>query len=104
MKIPFVDNVILGKINTKLTESFGGNFHEIVIGGAALNEEVQMLRKSGFAFTIGYGMTECGPLISYASWRDARFNSAGRCVDQLEMQYFARSRTLLVKLWYGAKM
>lgn len=87
MKIPFMDGVILGKIKTKLTESFGGNFHEIVIGGAALNEEVQeVLRKAGFAFTIGYGMTECGPLISYAGWREARFNSAGRCVDQLQMR------------------
>ncbi len=87
MKIPFMDSVILGKIKTKLTESFGGNFHEIVVGGAAINEEVQeVLRKAGFAFTIGYGMTECGPLISYAGWREARFNSAGRCVDQLEMR------------------
>lgn len=87
MKIPFMDSVILGKIKTKLTDSFGGNFHEIVIGGAAINEEVQeVLRKAGFAFTIGYGMTECGPLISYAGWREARFNSAGRCVDQLEMR------------------
>lgn len=87
MKIPFMDSVILGKIKAKLTESFGGNFHEIVIGGAALNEEVQeVLRKAGFAFTIGYGMTECGPLISYASWREARFNSAGRCVTQLQMR------------------
>jgi long-chain acyl-CoA synthetase len=87
MKIPFMDNVILGKIKTKLTESFGGNFHEIVVGGAAINEEVQeVFRKAEFPFTIGYGMTECGPLISYAGWREARFNSAGRCVDQLEMR------------------
>jgi long-chain acyl-CoA synthetase len=87
LKIPFMDSIILGKINTQLTESFGGNFHEIVIGGAALNEEVQdVLCKAGFAFTIGYGMTECGPLISYAGWRETRFNSAGRCVDQLEMR------------------
>ncbi len=87
MKIPFMDNVILGKIKTKLTESFGGNFHEIVVGGAAINEEVQeVFRKAGFPFTIGYGMTECGPLISYAGWRESRFNSAGRCVDQLEMR------------------
>jgi len=87
MKIPFMDSVILGKIKTKLTESFGGNFHEIVVGGAAINEEVQeVFRKAGFAFTIGYGMTECGPLISYAGWREIRFNSAGRCVDQLEMR------------------
>jgi long-chain acyl-CoA synthetase len=87
MKIPFMDSIILAKINTKLTESFGGNFHEIVVGGAAINEEVQeVFRKAGFAFTIGYGMTECGPLISYAGWRENRFNSAGRCVDQLEMR------------------
>ncbi len=87
MKIPFMDSVILGKIKTKLTESFGGNFHEIVVGGAAINEEVQeVFRRAGFAFTIGYGMTECGPLISYAGWREARLNSAGRCVDQLEMR------------------
>lgn len=87
MKIPFMDSVILGKVKTKLTDSFGGNFHEIVVGGAALNEEVQeVLRKAGFAFTIGYGMTETGPLISYAPWREARFNSAGRCVDELEMK------------------
>jgi long-chain acyl-CoA synthetase len=87
MKIPFLDNVVLNKINTQLTASFGGNFHEIVIGGAALNEEVQeVFRKAGFAFTIGYGMTECGPLISYAGWKETRFNSAGRCVDQLEMR------------------
>jgi long-chain acyl-CoA synthetase len=87
MKIPFMDNVILGKIRTKLVESFGGNFHEIVVGGAAINEEVQeVFRKAEFPFTIGYGMTECGPLISYAGWREARFNSAGRCVDQLEMK------------------
>ncbi len=87
MKMPFMDSVILGKIKTKLTESFGGDFHEIVVGGAAINEEVQeVFRKAGFPFTIGYGMTECGPLISYAGWRETRFNSAGRVVDQLEMR------------------
>ena len=87
MKVPFLDNVILGKIKTKLTESFGGNFHEIVVGGAAINEEVQeVFRKAEFPFTVGYGMTECGPLISYSGWRENRFNSAGRVVDQLEMK------------------
>ena len=87
MKIPFLDSVILGKIKTKLTESFGGNFHEIVVGGAAINEEVQeVFQKAEFPFTVGYGMTECGPLISYSGWRENRFNSAGRCVDQLEMR------------------
>lgn len=93
MKIPFMDSIILGKINAKLTESFGGNFHEIVIGGAALNEEVQeVLRKAEFPFTIGYGMTECGPLISYAGWRETHFNSSGRCVDRSPMPAGDRNR------------
>lgn len=85
--IPFVENIILSKINSKLIETFGGNFHEVVIGGAALSEELQVvLKKARFPFTVGYGMTECGPLISYAGWKKMRLNSAGRCVDQLEMR------------------
>lgn len=85
--VPIVDKLILKKINQKLMNVFGGNFHELVIGGAALNEEVQLfLRKIKFPFTIGYGMTECGPLISYAPWNQARLNSAGRVVDTLEMK------------------
>lgn len=87
MAIPFVDDIILSKINNKLIETFGGNFHEVVIGGAALSEELQtVLQKAKFPFTVGYGMTECGPLISYAGWKEMRINSAGRCVDQLEMR------------------
>lgn len=85
--LPFLRKIIYQKINAKLTESFGGNFHEIVIGGAALSEELQLaLREAKFPFTVGYGMTECGPLISYAGWRKARLNAAGRCVDQLIMR------------------
>ncbi len=87
MKIPVVDKFVYAKINQKLAESFGGNFLEIVIGGAALSEGVQLaFREANFPFTVGYGMTECGPLISYAPWKEARLNSAGRCVNQLEMK------------------
>lgn len=87
MNIPFLESRILKKINKRLCESFGDNFHEIVIGGAALNEEVQLfLKRAKFPFTIGYGMTECAPLISYASWKINKINSCGRCVDTLTMK------------------
>ena len=87
MNVPFMEKNIMTKVNNKLTETFGGNFHEVVIGGAALNEEVQtFLKKAGFAITIGYGMTECAPLISYAGWKKTKLGSAGKVVDNMEMK------------------
>lgn len=87
LKVPLFSNYVYGKINAKLTESFGGHFKEIIIGGAALSEELQIVfRKARFPFTVGYGMTECAPLISYAPWKEARLNSAGRCVEQLQIK------------------
>lgn len=85
MHVPFIDEHLLSKIKQRLTETFGGNLHEIIIGGAALNKEVEeFLRRIGFPFTVGYGMTECGPLISYAPWQEARKGSCGRVVERME--------------------
>ena len=68
-------------------EVFGGEFQQIVIGGAALNKDVEdFLRKIGFPFTIGYGMTECGPLISYEPFDSTLSRSAGRLVDRMEVK------------------
>ena len=80
-------NIILhNKIKKTLTESFGGRFHEIVVGGAAFNAEAErFFRKIGFNFTVGYGMTECGPLISYTSWDTTRLGASGKAVDTLEV-------------------
>lgn len=87
MAIPGINKLIFKKINTKLSNVFGGNFHEVVIGGAPLNEDVQrFLKKIKFRFTVGYGMTECGPLISYAGWKVNPVNSCGRVVDQLAVR------------------
>ena len=59
--------------------------HELIIGGAALNKEVeQFLKKINFPFTVGYGMTECGPLISYAPWEQSRATSCGKIVDRMQ--------------------
>ncbi len=87
LRIPGLSKVIEKKIRQKLTDSFGGNFHEIVIGGAPLSSEVEdFLHRIRFPFSIGYGMTECGPLISYANWDKTKLRSAGKIVDSLEIK------------------
>ncbi|MBS3777250.1 MAG: AMP-binding protein [Bacteroidales bacterium] len=87
MSLPFINKSIYQKINKKLTEAFGGNFHEVVIGGAPLNADVEkFLRKIKFPLSVGYGMTECGPLISYANWDKTKAGSSGKLVDTLEIK------------------
>jgi long-chain acyl-CoA synthetase len=87
LKVPGIQLILFRKIRASLVETFGGNFHEIVIGGAPLNHEVEaFFRKIKFPFTIGYGMTECGPLISYEPWTGFRSSSAGRLVDRMEVR------------------
>ena len=85
LRVPVIDDKLLGKIKTRLQDVFGGNLHQLVIGGAALNADVEeFLRRIHFPFTIGYGMTECAPLISYAPWDQQRPGSCGRIVDRME--------------------
>jgi len=87
MKIPPVRRILYRKIREKLVAVFGGRFREIVIGGAALNGDVERFFSAiGFPFTCGYGMTECGPLISYSGWRDHEPGGVGRKVDTLEVR------------------
>lgn len=83
--IPGVKQAFYGKIRKQLITVFGGSLREMIIGGAPLNAEVEKFLKSiKFPFTIGYGMSECGPLISYATWNEHRYRSAGRVVNYLE--------------------
>lgn len=87
LKIPLLNLVLHKKIRSKLETVFGGNFHEVVIGGAAFNKEAELFfKKIRFPFSVGYGMTECGPLISYDGWRTTRLGSAGKLVDTLEVK------------------
>ncbi|MDP8269016.1 MAG: AMP-binding protein [Candidatus Tenebribacter davisii] len=87
LKIPLSRKLLYKKIRNKLTVVFGTNFREIVIGGAPLNAEVeQFLHNIGFRFTVGYGMSECGPLISYAPWDEYKLQSTGVIVDNLEVK------------------
>ncbi len=87
MHVPFVDDHLLNKIKEKIEQTFGGNLKEMIIGGAGLNKEVEaFLRRIKFPYTVGYGMTECGPLVAYAPWDVQRPGSCGRIVDRMEMK------------------
>lgn len=85
INIPIINKIIFKKIRDKLYMVFGGNFTELVIGGAALSHEAEhFFNKIKFPYTVGYGMTECGPLISYKGWESFKLESAGKTVDSLE--------------------
>ena len=85
LHIPVVDEKLLGKIKQGLVDAFGGNVQEIIIGGAGLNKDVEtFLRRIQFPYTVGYGMTECGPLVAYAPWDIQRQASCGKVVDRME--------------------
>lgn len=87
LKVPFVDTKLLEIIGDKLNQGFGGNFEEIVVGGAAINKDVEkFLRSINFRYTVGYGMTECGPLISYTQWDSFKAGSCGQPVDRMEVR------------------
>ena len=87
LHIPLVNKLVYKKVNKKMTEVFGGNFRELVIGGAPFNPAAErFFRKMHFPYTVGFGMTECGPLISYASWRTTRLGASGRPVDELQVR------------------
>ena len=85
LAVPFLDTLIYSKIRKKLIEAFGGEFEQVIVGCAALNHEVEeFLHKIKFPFTVGYGMTECGPLISYSPWKDFIPGSCGKTIPDME--------------------
>ena len=84
LKMPLLDKVVLNKIRETLMEAFGGEFSQIIIGGAPLNAEVEaFLRRIKFPLTVGYGMTETAPLISFTPWTEFRPQSCGQVLKGL---------------------
>lgn len=84
LSIPLLDTRIYAKINKRLIEALGGRFCEVIVGGAAMNQEVtDFLCKIKFPVTIGYGMTECGPLISYSNYRVFESTSCGHVLKDI---------------------
>lgn len=85
--VPVIGGIIRGKVRDGLLQAFGGKLQSLIIGGAALNGEVEKcLKDVGFPFLVGYGMTECGPLISYVPWQEFAAHSCGRIVDRMEVK------------------
>ena len=87
MNIPIINDKIRESIRQKVIDAFGGKFKELIIGGAALNKEVELfLRSIRFPYTVGYGMTECGPLLTYDNWKTFRQSSCGKAVPRVELR------------------
>jgi long-chain acyl-CoA synthetase len=85
-KVPAFRRRIDALLRKKLIDAFGGRVLEVVVGGAALNPVVEeFLLRIGFPVTVGYGMTECGPLLTYAGWREHKPQGVGRVVDGMEL-------------------
>jgi len=86
LSLPVIDQKIQKRIKQELITTFGGKFKEIIIGGAAFNKEAEaFFRKIGFPFTVGYGMTECAPIVTYAPWDSTRLYSCGKSVVNMEV-------------------
>ena len=88
MRIPMARRIVLGKVRERLLRTFGGQLHGgLIVGGAAINEKVELLlHRMHFPYTVGYGMTECAPLICYASAHSFVPRSSGRIVDRMELR------------------
>ena len=87
LKLPILEQVIMNKIKTELINAFGGEFIEVIIGGAAFNKEVEaFFKKMEFPFTVGYGMTECAPIITYDDYKTSKLYSCGKIVPNMEMK------------------
>ena len=87
LRVPLLDQFVLKKIRTGMIEAFGGRFEEIILGGAAFNPEVEdFLRKIHFPFTVGYGMTECAPLITYCKWYKTKKGSCGKPITGCQIR------------------
>lgn len=87
LNMPVVNKKVKQKICEQVIKAFGGNMYEVIVGGAALNKEVEHFLKSiDFPLTVGYGATECAPLISYSDYKDFQVGSCGTPVDRMEVR------------------
>jgi long-chain acyl-CoA synthetase len=87
MKLPFMKGIIYNRIKEQLIKAFGGEFYEVIVGGAAFNKDVEnLLAAIKFPYVVGYGMTECGPIICYEDWHLFVKNSCGKPAPRMEVR------------------
>ncbi|HXK75313.1 MAG TPA: AMP-binding protein [Bacteroidaceae bacterium] len=87
MKVPIVNDKIRASVRDKMIQAFGGRFVEVIVGGAAFNQEIeQFLKDIQFPYTVGYGMTECGPILAYEDWSRFAQGSCGKAAPRMELK------------------
>lgn len=87
LKVPYINDKIKATVREQMMKAFGGNFYEVIVGGAAFNQEVeQVLRMIEFPYTVGYGMTECAPIICYEDWKRFKQGSCGKAAPRMEVK------------------
>lgn len=87
LKVPIINDKIKATVREQLIQAFGGDFYEIIIGGAAFNSEIEQFLKSvDFPYTVGYGMTECAPIICYEDWKKFKPGSCGKAAPRMEVK------------------
>lgn len=87
LKVPGLNKKIFERINEEVSKAFGGNFYQVIVGGAAFNHEVEsFLQQIGFRYTVGYGSTECAPIICYADYKDFVPGSCGKAVIHMQVK------------------
>ena len=87
IRIPIINNIIYRNIRKRMIKAFGGNIYEIIVGGAAFSPDIDaLLHRMKFPYTVGYGATECAPIICYSDWKEAKIGSCGRAVLNMEVK------------------
>lgn len=93
-RMPGINKKVFERINEQVTQAFGGRFIEVIVGGAAFSQEVeQFLRRIGFRYTVGYGATECGPIIGYEDWSRFVSGSCGKAAYHMQVKIVSRDPT-----------
>ncbi|WP_315366393.1 AMP-binding protein [Prevotella koreensis] len=96
LNMPVINKKVKEKICEQVTNAFGGNFYEVIIGGAAFNQEVEkFMHDIAFPYTVGYGATECAPIICYRDWREFVPGSCGRAVRNMEVKIDSSSPSIV---------
>lgn len=87
LKVPIINDKIKATVRENMIQAFGGNFYEVIVGGAAFNQDVEnFLKMINFPYTVGYGMTECAPIICYEDWKKFVPGSCGKAAPRMEVK------------------
>ncbi len=87
LKVPIINDKIKATVREQVINAFGGKFYEVIVGGAAFNPDVEnFLKMIDFPYTVGYGMTECAPIICYEDWKRFAPNSCGKAVQRMQVK------------------